>query len=265
VIDPAQVGSETPFGAGVARTTASYVAALYADDVVFAHWAETIALHARGARGRALSSPVAVQVVDEAVWGHDRIVTTVERPRMPDRVVFDLMDHLASPPRHLRGLVLPRLTAQRVLVQGLPEVSEGWALWLAAAMSCGLVDLGEVIHLERPTRSASPAAVDPTEWERERRLALEALGRSGLTFSPFFLESLAGSGHASTRQLEEEVARLRARLREAEASASAHAAAERAARARVDDLLSSASWRAAAPLRMLSQVARRRRGTGPPA
>jgi hypothetical protein len=262
VIGPAQVGSETSFGAGVAHTTASYVAALYADDVVFAHWAETIALHGRLAGGRALSSPVAVQAVDEVVWGDDRIVTTVERPQVPDPVAFDLMDHLVSAPTHLRGLVLPRLTAQRVLVHGVPELSEGWALGLAVALSCGIVDLDEVIHLERTSRSAARPMVDPVEWERERHLALEALGRSGLTFSPFFLASLSSPRHPSARRLEAELAQLRAQLRQAEASASAYAEAERAARAHVAALLSSASWRAAAPLRMLGEAARRRRGTG---
>jgi hypothetical protein len=262
VIGPAQVGSETSFGAGVAHTTASYVAALYPDDVVFAHWAETIALHGRLAGGRALSSPVAVQAVDEVVRGHDRIVTTVARPKVPDPVAFDLMDHLTSSPLSLRGLVLPRLTAQRVLVHGVPQVGEGWALWLAVALSCGTVDLGEVIHLERRLRSAASPPVGPAEWERERHGALEALGRSGLTFSPFFFESLSSPRHASAHRLEAEVERLRAQLRQSEASASAYAEAERAARAHVAALLSSASWRATAPLRMLGDAARRRRGTG---
>jgi hypothetical protein len=262
VIAPAQVGSETPFGAGVAHTTASYVAALYADDLVFAHWAETIALHGRLAGGRALSSPVAVQAVDEVARGNDRIVTTVARPKVPDPVAFDLMDHLSLSPLSLRGLVLPRLTAQRVLVQGVSPVSEGWALWLAVALSCGIVDLGEVIHLERTSRAAAYRPVDPPEWERERLLALEALGRSGLTFSPYFLESLSPPRHASARRLEAEVEQLRAQLRESEASAVAYAEAERAARAEVAALLSSASWRAAAPLRLLGDAARRRRGSG---
>jgi hypothetical protein len=262
LIGPAQVGSETPFGAGVAHTTASYVAALYADDVAFAHWAETIALHGRLAGGRALSSPVAVQAVDEVVRGNDRIVTTVERPKVADPVAFDLMDHLVSAPKHLRGLVLPRLTAQRVLVHAVPTVAEGWALWLAVALSSGIVDLDEVIHLERASPSAAQPAVDPGQWERERHLALEALGRSGLMFSPFFLESLSSPEHASARRLEAEVEQLRVQLRQAEASVAAYAEAERAARAQVAALLSSASWRAAAPLRMLSDATRRRRGPG---
>lgn len=263
LIDQGQIGSETPFGSGVARSSASYVAALYPDDVVFAHWAETIALHARRAGGRALSSLVAVQAVEDANWGSERIVTSVARPRVPGPRAFDLFEHLASPPMLLRGLALPRLTVQRVLVQGVPPVAEGWAIRLAVALSSGIVEMGEVTHLERAVTSADHASVDPDEWDRDRRVALEALGRSGLSFGADFLESLWPPGRASLRQLEAEVAELRAHLRHAEEVGQAHAAAEIAARRQAAELLSSASWKASAPLRAVSDAVRRRRGTPP--
>jgi len=261
LIDQSQIGSETPFGAGVARSHASYVAALYPDDVVFAHWAETIALHGRRAGGRALSSLVAVQAVDEVDDGNGRIVTTVGRPEVPAPTAFDVMEHVTSPPTCLRGLVLPRLTVQRVLVQGVPPLAEGWAIRLAVALSWGIVEMGEVTHLERVVRSADSLSVEPAGWERDRRLALEALGRSGLTFGADFLESLWSSGHPSRRQLEAEVDQLRGELRHAAEVGRAHAEAELAARQQVDELLSSASWKASAPLRTLSEAVRRRRGT----
>jgi hypothetical protein len=263
LIDEGQIGSETPFGSGVARSGASYVAALYPDDVVFAHWAETIALHARRAGGRALSSLVAVQPVDEAKWGNERIVTTVARPRVPGLRAFDLFDHLGSPPMLLRGLALPRLTVQRVLVQGVPPVAEGWAIRLAVALSSGIVETGEVTHLARVVPSAGHASVDADAWDRDRRLALEALGRSGLTFGADFLGSLWPLGYASPSRLEAEVAQLRAHLRHAEEVGQAHAEAEIAARRQAAELLSSASWKASAPLRALSDAVRRRRGTPP--
>jgi hypothetical protein len=263
VIGQDQVGTETPFGAGVARSAATYVAALYPDDVVFAHWAETIAFHGRLAGGRALSFPVASQEVDVADSNRGRIVTTVERPRVPPFVAFDLMAHLASPPMLLRGLALPRLMAQRVLVQGVPRVAEGWALRLAVALSCGIVEVSEVTQLERVRRADEHPSIDAASWERDRTLALEALGRSGLTFGTDFLHSLWPPRHASLRDLEAEVERLQAQLQGVEEARRAHAEAERAAREQVAELLSSASWRASAPLRRLSEAVRRGRGTTP--
>jgi hypothetical protein len=264
VIGQDQIGTETPFGAGVARSAASYVAALYPDDMVFGHWAETIARHGRLAGGRALSSPVAILGVDVAESDRGRVVTTVERPRVSHVVAFELMEHLASPPVLLRGLALPRLLAQRVLVQGVPPVAEGWAMRLAAALSCGLVEVGEVTHLERAWRASVHPSIDAASWERDRALALEALARSGLTFGADFLHSLWPPRHASPRQLEAEVARLQIRLQHVEAELQAQAEAESVARMQVADLPSSASWRASAPLRTLSEAVRRRRGTAPP-
>jgi hypothetical protein len=265
VIGQDEIGPETPFGAGVARSAASYVAALYPDDVVFAHWAETIVRHGRLAGGRALASPVAVQSVDVTDSDRGRVVTTVGRPRVPERVAFDLLDHLASPPVLLRGLALPRLLAQRVLVQAVPPAAEGWALRLAVALSCGLVEVEEVTHLERVWRGAVHPSIDATTWERDRSLALEALARSGLTFGTDFLHSLWPPRHASPRQLEAEVARLQAQLQLVEAALRTHAEAESAARTQVAELLSSASWKASAPLRTLGEAVRRRRGpTSPP-
>lgn len=264
LIDQSQIGSETPFGSGVARSSASYVAALYPDDVVFAHWAEMIALHGRRAGGRALSSLVAVQAVEEANRGDGRIVTSVARPRVPVSTAFDLLEHLASPPMLLRGLALPRLTVQRVLVQGVPPVAEGWAIRLAVALSAGIVETGEVTYLERVVPSADQVSVDKAEWDRDRHLALEALGRSGLTFGADFLESLWSPGQASLRELAAEVTELRAQLQHAEEVGQAHAEAELAVRRQLSEVLSSDSWKASAPLRALGDAVRRRRGTAPP-
>jgi hypothetical protein len=140
-------------------------------------------------------------------------------------------------------------------------VAEGWAVRLAVALSCGIVEVGEVTHLERVAREAIHPSVDAASWERDRSLALEALGRSGLTFGTDFLHSLWPP--PSPRRLEAEVERLQAAVRQVEEAAQAHAEAERVARAQVADLLSSASWRASAPLRTLSEAVRRRRGAAP--
>jgi hypothetical protein len=264
VLGTEKIDSATPLAVGVARATATYIAALFPGDVVFAHWAETFTTNALRADGRAMSSLVAVQTVETAAWGDGRIVTTIDRPRFPDPSGFDLMAHLGSPPLSLRGWAVPRLMAERVLVPGIRAAAEGWTLRLAAALTCGVLETGEVTYLGRPSRTGGRTPVDGEEWERERSLALETLDRLGLTLAPGALQSLCSTPRpASVRQLEEELDLLRGELRRVEETARHQAAAEAVARERVAELLSSASWKAAAPLRALGGAARRLRWKPP--
>src|ERR1019366_2376181 len=167
VVAMERVGSGTPVAFGAARATTTYIAALYPDDVVFAHWAETFTTNALRADGRAMASMVAAKAVETATWGDERIVTTVERPRFPDPTGFDLVEHLASPPLSLRGWAVPRLTAQRVLVPGIPAAAEGGTLRLAAALSCGVLETGKVTCLGRTSQAGGLTPVDGEEWERD--------------------------------------------------------------------------------------------------
>jgi hypothetical protein len=258
-----RIGSGTPVAFGAARSKATYITAVYPDDVVFAHWAETFTTNALRADGRAMASMVAAQAVETATWGDERIVTTVERPRFPDPRGFDLMEHLASPPLSLRGWAVPRLMAQRVLVPGIRAAAEGWTLRLAAALSCGVLETGEVTYLYRTSQAGGPTPIDE-EWERDRNLALETLDRLGLTLAPGALQSLRSTpGQASVHRLEEELDLLRGELGRVEETARHQAAAEAVARQRVAELLSSASWKASAPLRALGGTARRLRRKPP--
>ena len=253
-VDP--TASTTPFALGVGRSRAPYVASLYPDDVLFAHWAETLATHLPAAGGRAISSLVAVEPAEETSWDGGRIVTTVERPRVSEG--FDLVDFLVSPPGQPRGLALPRSAVQRVLGRGLPPATEAWAVHLAVAIGCGVLATGEVTHLSRPLPLGSGRLTDQGEWERDCRAAFEVLDRCGLTLGPGVLGSLAGSAQrTSVPRLEEELDLVRVELRRSEEVGRAHAEAEAAAQRRVVRLLSSTSWRASAPLRLLGDVARR--------
>jgi hypothetical protein len=259
VVAGAPGGAGTPLGSGVAQARASYVAVLYPDDVVFAHWAETFAFHGRHAGGRALSSPVASQVVEAATTGEGgRFVTTVERPEVTGALAFDLVEHVASAPLHLRGLALPRRAVQQVLAQRIPPSAEGWAVRLAVGLSCGTVDTGEVTYLRRRERAAGRGSFDEVQWAGDRRTALAALGRCGLAIGADFLASLEPATDHPRVDSQAEVDLLRAQLRQAEEAGRTHAEAERQARDRMAELLSSTSWRASAPLRALGHVARRR-------
>jgi hypothetical protein len=268
VVAMERMGSGTPLAFGAARAKAGYIAALDPDDVVFAHWAKTFTTNALRADGRAMASIVAAQVVETATWGGERIVTTVERPRLPDPIGFDLVEHLASPPLSLRGWAVPRHMARRVLVPGISAAAEGWTLRLAAALSCGVFETGEVTYLGRTSPGDGRTPADGEEWEHERSLALETLDRLGLTLAPGVLQSLRTTPRqASVRQLEEELVLLRGELRRVEEAAGQLAAAEAAASQHVAELLSSASWKASAPLRALGGAARaaRRLQSKPPA
>ncbi len=258
VMSMGPTGPETPFALAVGRSRAAYVAALYPDDVVFAHWAETLVAHAPAAAGRAISSLVAVQPAEEASWGGGRIVTTVERPRVPDLRGFELLEFLASPPGSPRGLALPRRAARRLLGRGLPPATEAWAVHVAVAISCGVLETGEVTHLSRSLPSGGGPAIDQDDRERNIRAALEVLDGCGLTLGHGVLESLRESSRRSNlRRLEGELDLLREELRRADEIGRAHAEAESAALGRVSGLLSSWSWRATAPLRLLGGAARR--------
>jgi hypothetical protein len=252
--------SRTAVAVGVARSRATHVAVLYPDDVVFAHWSETFRVNAARAGGRAMASLVAVQAVDTWTRGDLRAVTTIERPRFPDPMGFDLMEHLLSPPLLLRGWALPRQVAYRFLTAGLPVVAEGWALRLAVALSCGVLETGEVTYLGRSSQPAGGTPAVGPEWESERDAALEVLDRCGLTLAPGILQSMRGSStYATVRRLEEELAALRSQLQAAEEEGRSLAASEAAARRRETAMVSSTSWKAAAPLRALGEAARRLR------
>ena len=164
-----------PSPSRVGRSRAAYVASLYPDDVVFAHWAETLVAHVPAAAGRAISSLVAVQPAEEASWGGGRIVTTVERPRVPDLAASTSWSSWPPLPGRPRGLALPRRAARRLLGRGLPPATEAWAVHVAVAISCGVLETGEVTHLSRSLPSGGGPAIDQDDRERNIRAALEVL------------------------------------------------------------------------------------------
>jgi hypothetical protein len=251
-MDPTE--SATPFALGLARSRTAYVAPVYPDDVVFAHWIESFVDHVPAAGGRAIASLVATQVVEHASWGDGRRVTTVRRPLVVDAGEVDLLAQLTSPPAQLGGLALPRHAVLDVLSAGMPPMAEEWAIRLAVALTCGVFETGEVTYLDRSLPSTGH---DPDEWERHRATALEILDRRGLVLGGGVLQSL--QRRAASAPSPEERDRLRAQLRQAEEASRAHAAGEAAALDRVSALLASASWKATAPLRAVGDAVRHRR------
>jgi hypothetical protein len=257
-MDPSESGS--PLALGLARSRTTYVAPVYPDDVVFAHWMESFLDQAPAAGGRAIASLVATQVVERESWGDGRRVTTVRRPLVVDAEGGDLLAQLTAPPIHLGGLALPRQAVLEILNTEMPPAAEEWAVRLAVTLTCGMHETGEVTYLDRSSPPAGRLPHDGDEWERHRAAALEILDRRGLVLGGGVLQSM--HQRAASVPSREERDRLLAQLGQAEETSRAHAAGEAAARDRVSALLASASWKATAPLRAAGDAVRHRRRGG---
>jgi hypothetical protein len=249
--------SAPPFTFGLTRSRTAYVAPVYPDDVVFAHWIESFVEHAPAADGRAIASLVATQAVEHASWGEGRRVTTVRRPLVAAADEVDLLAQLTSPPMRLRGLAVPRQAALDLLSDEMPSEAEEWAVRLTVALTCGVYETGEVTYLDRSLPASGPVPHDGDEWERHRTAALEILDRRGLVLGTGVLQSLYQ--RAASAPSRDECDRLAAQLRQAEETGRAHAAGEAVALHRVNDLLASASWKATAPFRAVGDAMRHRR------
>jgi hypothetical protein len=255
---PSESGS--PLALGLARSRTTYVAPVYPDDVVFAHWIESFLDQVPAAAGRAIASLVATQVVERASWGDGRRVTTVGRPLVVDAEGGDLLAQLNGSPMHLGGLALPRRAALDLLSAEMPAAAEEWAIRLAITLTCGVHETGEVTYLDRSSPSTGRLPHDGEEWERHRATALEILDRRGLVLGRGVLRSM--HQRAASVPSREQRDRLLAELRRAKENGRAHAAGEAAALDRVTALLASASWKATAPLRAAGDAVRHRRRGG---
>jgi hypothetical protein len=185
--------SGTPLAMGVALSRGDYVAPLYPDDLVFAHFIESFALHAAEADGRAMSSLVARQAVEMAPWGEGRRVTTVGRPHIIDPAGVTVFEHLVSPPKRLGGLAWPRLALEGLAAREIPPEAQAWAIRLAVALTCGVFETGDVTYLDRTCLTIGAMPFDENEWERHRATALALLDTGGLTLGDL---APGGSGSA---------------------------------------------------------------------
>jgi hypothetical protein len=234
---------------------ATYVSVVDPEDVVFAHWAETIITSAPEAGGRAIASLTAVQPVEHQHLDRSCVVTSVGPPRRAP-MSFDLAHHLVSGPVSLGGLALPRLSVLKAIPSGLPEETVGWVAQLVVALTCGTYETGKVTYLRRrPVTDLAPTG-DDGAWERDRDAALQLVDQGGLSLAPGVLAAVQ-SAHSQTTSGPAEQEQLEEALRQAIAAADAHAAAAASALVMLSEVRSSASWRLSAPLRVTGSVLRR--------
>jgi hypothetical protein len=249
---------ESPLLLCARMSEARYISVVRPLDIVFGHWAETIATNGARADDRVLTFLTATQVVECEHRRGDPVVTTVGPPRSSEPTVsFDLLEFLDSPPGPALGCALPRHAVARALPPGLPAGTEEWAAQLIAFLANGSHDTGEVTYLRRVKEDT---ATSPHEraWERDRTEVLALLDHGTLTLGSGMLTALQSS-HRRAAGERDDWCELEHQLAAAREACATHAAAEQTVRRQMEELRQSASWRLSAPLRALGGAARRLR------
>lgn len=262
-------GRSRPLNVGIGEAHGRYVVAVDDDDLVLTHWVAEFARLAAEAPGTVLRANVAEQDVVETPGvppGHT--ATSAARTPYPDR--FDLLGHLVSNQTPNLGAAFPRECFDSLGLrydETLP-VFEDWDLLVEAALLCGVTSTPEVTGVYRRWQRHGSSLLEAGEesWrEVEGELAARIDARELLlpagTFSAlrwYKAEQLEyAAEHAriagARDAAEAELARVTALLVESQQQMAAA----------VRSYEESSSWRLTAPVRRLSDSARRLRG-GPP-
>lgn len=248
-------GRSRPLNVGVSLATGSYVAILDDDDVVFGHWVETFKAAAAKTPGRVLRTVPAEQDIKPITWaGKVPGYQIAGRPRCPWPKTFDALDHIfenGSPPC---CYALPRSAFADLGMrfdESLP-VMEDWDVFIRIALLAGVADAEEVTSLWRRWRDGGDSSLHVhtvTEWQRARSAIAAKLDARPLLL-PGRSASTIQEVTARNRELEAEVELLSQSCREL------GQAAHDASRV-VEEMKRSTSWKVAAPIRVLSRLARR--------
>ncbi|HVE63555.1 MAG TPA: glycosyltransferase [Mycobacteriales bacterium] len=265
-VDVTGGGRSRPLNIGLVEARGRYVVAVDDDDLVLAHWVAEFRQLAQSQPGRVLRAVVAEQDVAETPGvapGHAAVSAT--RTPYPDH--FDLLAHLVSNLTPNLGLAFPRecFTELGIRYDEALHVFEDWDVLLECAALCGVASTPEVTAVYRRWVDAGSSLLEAGEesWRAAERDVAARIDSRELLLPPGAFSALRwykaeqleyaaehGRMSAARDYAEAELARVEALL----------AASEQRYVDVVRDFEESASWKLTAPVRRLSDKARRLRG-----
>lgn len=268
-VDVAGGGRSRPLNVGIDLAAGRYVVAVDDDDLVLAHWVAEFARLAAERPGALLRAVVAEQDVAETPGvppGHAAVSAT----RTPYPAEFDLLAHLVSNLTPNLGVAFPRECFTRLGIrfdEALP-MFEDWDVLIEAAVLCGVASTPEVTAVYRrwQQQGSSLLAAGEETWRAVERDVAARIDARELLLP-------AGSFGAlrwyKAEQLEyaAEHERMSAARDHAEAELARVTAELVATQQQLGEVIrsyeESSSWRMTAPVRRLSDTARRLRGEAP--
>ena len=248
-----------PLNEGFRAARGHYIAILDDDDIPFGHWVETFAKLAESAPGRLLRTVSAQQdIVSTTVLGEAavRSVGTIE-DRYPAH--FDFVDHLRQNYTPNTAVAFPRGAFHDLGIHfdEALTTTEDWDFIMRTAATVGVASSPEITCLYHwwVKGQSSRTDHDTGEWQRNQQTILRKFDESPLLLP-------AGSA-ARIRDLLTEVDELRWSLHHEQTrprNADDPDTQQRMlALTRIQSILESTSWRAAAPLRAASRLTGRGR------
>ena len=164
-----------PLNLGARAARGHYLATLDDDDLVFAHWVETLRAEAQRAPGHALRVGVATQQIAAAAgaWAGEDGYDVLSRPRVDYPLTFDHIAHLRDNLTPNNGYAVPRWVVTdlgQTWDESLP-VLEDWDHLLRSAEICGVASAPTIAAMLRVWANAenSKTVHPPEVWEETRR------------------------------------------------------------------------------------------------
>lgn len=260
-----------PLNDGFAHAAGEYIVILDDDDLPFAHWVETFHKLAVEGRGRMLRTVSVRQEVEKAQVDGRIGVRAVSGLQALYPSEFDMLQHLTGNHTPNTAVAFPRGVVHSLGLTFDPTLTttEDWDMILRSASMVGVASAPEITCIYNWwTRDESSSTVHPrNEWEMNAATIINKLDRRPLVLpegSVSRIRRLFGEVHAaradaehaqaqlggvlgSYQALESEFTRFRESLDQRDAEV---ADAQR----EVLDILTSRSWRIAAPIRMVGRL-----------
>ena len=265
-VDVSGGGRSRPLNVGLAESAGRYVVAVDDDDLVLAHWAEEFRRLGEAHPGRVLRAVVAEQDVTETPGitpGHG----AVSAPRTPYPDDFDLLSHLVSNLTPNLGVAFPRecFTSLGIRYDEDLRVFEDWDVLIECAVLCGVASTPEVTAVYRRWVDAGSSLLEAGEesWRADERELAARVDARELLLPPGVFSALRWY-KAEQLEYAAEHERISAARDAAEAELARVTAQLMAAQQQLADVVrsyeESSSWRLTAPVRQISETARRLRG-----